>query len=127
MMTKLIAFAKKWTLPLGMLAGVAVYLMFHFFTFLSPLKAVVTEISHYIMPFFIFVMLFATFLHVNPRSMHLCRWHTSLLALQLACCLLIALPLHFFPQFSYGFVAQGALVCLIAPTGTAASVIAGRM
>ena len=24
MMTKLIAFAKKWTLPLGMLAGVAV-------------------------------------------------------------------------------------------------------
>lgn len=59
MMTKLIAFAKKWTLPLGMLVGVAVYLMFHFFTFLSPLKAVVTEISHYIMPFFIFVMLFA--------------------------------------------------------------------
>ena len=127
MTAKLIAFAKKWTLPLGMLAGVAVYLMFHFFTFLSPLKAVVTEISHYIMPFFIFVMLFATFLRINPRSMHLCRWHTSLLALQLACCLLIALPLHFFPQFSYGVVAQGALVCLIAPTGTAAAVIAGRL
>ncbi len=124
---KLIAFARKWTLPLGMFAGVAVYLMFHFFAFLAPLKGVITEISHYIMPFFIFVMLFATFLRVNPRDMKLCRWHVAMLALQLLCCLAIALPLHFLPRLSFGIAIQGALVCLIAPTGTAAAVIAGRL
>lgn len=127
MLLKLIAFAKKWTLPLGMLSGVAVYLLFHFCNFLTPLKEAVINISHYIMPFFIFIMLFTTFLRVNPHEMRLCRWHTSLLALQFFCCLLIAVPLHFYPQFAYSVPAQGILICLIAPTGTAAAVIAGRL
>ena len=50
-----------------------------------------------------------------------------MITVQLVCCLAVALPIHFFPDFSYNVVAQGALVCLIVPTGTAAAVIAGRL
>ena len=43
------------------------------------------------------------------------------------CCLAVAVPTHYFPDSPYRVVVQGALVSLIAPTGTAAAVIAGRL
>lgn len=46
---------------------------------------------------------------------------------QLVCCLAVAVPTHYFPDSPYRVVVQGALVSLIAPTGTAAAVIAGRL
>ena len=38
MKKEIIRFFKMWTLPLGMLAGVGIYLMFHYIPLLSPLK-----------------------------------------------------------------------------------------
>ena len=38
MKEQIIRFFKMWTLPLGMFAGVGVYLMFHYIPWLSPLK-----------------------------------------------------------------------------------------
>lgn len=116
-----------WTLPLGMFAGVGVYMMFHYIPLLNPLKVIANGAEKYIMPFMIFVMLFTTFCKINPSEMRIRRWHIVMIVLQLVCCLLVALPLHYFPDFGYKVVAQGALVCLIAPTGTAAAVIAGRL
>ena len=120
-------FLKMWTLPLGMLAGVGVYLLFHYVTWLSPLKVLAGGAEDYVLPAMVFVQLFVTFCKVNPREMRIKRWHVVMLVLQLVCCLAVALPVHFFPGFAYGVVAHGALVCLIVPTGTAAAVIAGRL
>lgn len=124
---RIMRFFKMWTLPLGMCAGFGVYAAFHFAPWLAPLKAVANGVSGYAMPFFIFVMLFATFCKVNPREMRIKRWHVALLLLQLVCCLAVAVPTHFLPAGPWRVAAQGALVCLIAPTGTAAAVIAGRL
>ena len=121
------SFLRTWTLPLGMFAGVAVYLMFHYIPLLAPLKVIATGAEDYIMPFFIFVMLFTTFCKVNPRTMRVCRWHVVMILVQLACCLIVAVPAHFLKGSGYDIVIQGLLVCLIAPTGTAAAVIAGRL
>jgi len=127
MKEKIIRFFKMWTLPLGMFAGVGVYLMFHYISWLSPLKVLAGGAEDYILPAMVFIQLFTTFCKVNPREMRLKRWHLVMLAVQLTCCLAVALPIHFFPHFEYNVVAQGALVCLIVPTGTAAAVIAGRL
>ena len=127
MKEKIIRFFKMWTLPLGMFAGVGVYLMFHYISWLSPLKVLAGGAEDYILPAMVFIQLFTTFCKVNPREMRLKRWHVVMLAVQLTCCLAVALPIHFFPHFEYNVVAQGALVCLIVPTGTAAAVIAGRL
>ena len=127
MKEKIIRFFKMWTLPLGMFAGVGVYLMFHYISWLSPLKVLAGGAEDYILPTMVFIQLFTTFCKVNPREMRLKRWHVVMLAVQLTCCLTVALPIHFFPHFEYNVVAQGALVCLIVPTGTAAAVIAGRL
>lgn len=127
MKERIIRFFKLWTLPLGMFAGVGIYLMFHYIPLLSPLKVLANGAEDYIMPFMIFVMLFTTFCKVNPREMRIRRWHVVMISFQLVCCLAVALPVHYFLDFGYSVVAQGALVCLIAPTGTAAAVIAGRL
>ena len=127
MKERIIRFFKLWTLPLGMLAGVGVYLMFHFCPRLGPLKVLASGAEDYVLPAMVFVQLFTTFCKVNPREMRVKRWHAMMIAVQLACCLVGALPLHFFPHFAYDVVGQGVLVCLIVPTGTAAAVIAGRL
>jgi len=75
----------------------------------------------------VFIQLFTTFCKVNPREMRIRRWHLIMVAVQLGCSLAIALPVHFLPESGYSVAAQGALVCLIVPTGTAAAVIAGRL
>ena len=127
MKEKIIRFFKMWTLPLGMFAGVAFYLMFHYIPWLSPLKVLAGGSEDCILPAMVFIQLFTTFCKVNPQEMRLKRWHVVMLAVQLACCLTVTLPIHFFPHFEYNVVAQGTLVCLIVPTGTAAAVIAGRL
>ena len=110
-----------------MFAGVGIYLMFHYIPLLNPLKVLAKGAEDYVMPLMVFIQLFTTFCKVNPREMRICRWHIVMISVQLACCLAVALPIHFFPDFKYGIVEQGALVCLIVPTGTAAAVIAGRL
>lgn len=127
MKEKIIRFFKMWTLPLGMFAGVDAYLLFHYIPWLSPLKVLAGGAEDYVLPAMVFIQLFTTFCKVNPREMRLKRWHVMMLAVQLAGSLMVALPIHFFPEFEYNVVAQGALVCLIVPTGTAAAVIAGRL
>lgn len=124
---QIIRFFKMWTLPLGMFAGVGVYLMFHYIPWLSPLKVLAKGANDYILPLMVFIQLFTTFCKVNPREIKICKWHVWMITVQLVCCLAVALPLHFFPDFAYHIVLQGALVCLIVPTGTAAAVIAGRL
>lgn len=127
MREKIIRFFKMWTLPLGMCAGFAVYFLFRYIPWLAPLKALANGANDYIMPFFIFVMLFTTFCKVNSREIRIKRWHMVMILFQLVCCLAVAVPTHYFPDSPYRVVVQGALVSLIAPTGTAAAVIAGRL
>lgn len=126
-MHRVLAFLKAQALPLGMLSGVAVYLLFHWLPILNPLKPLADGANTYVLPIMVFVMLFTTFCKVNPAEMKFCRWHGIMLLLQLSVCLFIALILHFSQHIGHKVVVEGALVCLIAPTGTAAAVIAGRL
>ena len=127
MKKEIIRFFKMWTLPLGMLAGVGIYLMFHYIPLLSPLKVLAKGAEDFILPLMVFIQLFTTFCKVNPLEMRIRWWHLIMVAVQLGCSLAIALPVHFLPESGYSVAAQGALVCLIVPTGTAAAVIAGRL
>ena len=99
MKEKIMRFFKMWTLPLGMFAGVGVYLMFHYISWLRPLKVLAGGAADYIMPAMVFIQLFTTFCKVNPREMLLKRGHAGMLAGQVTCCLAVALPISFFPHF----------------------------
>lgn len=86
-MNHVIAILKNWTLPISITMGALV-----------------------------FVMLFITFCKINPRHMQIKRWHLILVLFQILSCVLIAAMLFFYPSFPYRIGAEGAMVCLIAPS-----------
>lgn len=127
MMKKITGFAKSWSLPLGITLGVVGYLSFHFVGFLAPLKPAVLTASGHLVPALLVVMLFLTFCKVSPREMKVRKWHLQLAVIQVVSCAAIAVPLHFFPDFPAFETAEGAMVCFVCPTATAAAVITGRL
>lgn len=74
-----------------------------------------------ITPTLIFLMLFVTFCRVKPKQMHLSMLHLWLLLFQVVVCLGVYFALLPFNAI----VAQGAMVCVLAPVAMAAVVIGG--
>lgn len=120
---RLIRFIKAWTLPLAMLTGVLIYLAFAHIDFLAPTKPIVKSIDEYLTPMLIFMQLLITFCKVNPKELRIRRWHIWLLTIQLISSSLVYIALAPFNTL----VAQGALICFICPTATAAAVITGKL
>lgn len=124
---KLLKMARNWSLPLGIITGVAVYAAFHFFSFLNPLKPAAEVTAGHLIPVLQFVMLFFTFCKVRPSEMKIRKWHLWLALIQVLACIAIALPLYFFPEFRYAVLLEGAMVCIVCPTAVAAAVITGKL
>jgi BASS family bile acid:Na+ symporter len=77
----------------------------------------------FITPYLIFLMLLLTFCKLSPREIHLHPAHLWLLMIQLGGCLLVYGLLQFYDPI----VAQGAFMCVLVPTATAAAVITGLL
>lgn len=69
------------------------------------------------------MQLLITFCKVNPKELRIRRWHIWLLTIQLISSSLVYIALAPFNTL----VAQGALICFICPTATAAAVITGKL
>lgn len=124
----MLTFLKNWTLPIAMIFGSLVYLFFANTTFLNPIKPAVYNIIDYATPFLIFAQLLLTFCKVNPKGLIPTKWHLWLLVFQLLACLLVAVAIITLPiNDSLRYILEGAMVCLICPTATAAAVITGKL
>lgn len=100
---------KPWMLPLAMVVG----LLFH------------NAILHvaFLMPYLIFMMLLLTFCRVDFRHFKPDRLVWRMLAVQLILCALVYVALRPINET----LAQGALMCVLCPTATAAPVITGML
>ena len=124
----MLKFLKDWTLPVAMLAGVLGYLMFANFAFLEPTKPFMNTFVAYLTPFLIFAQLLLTFCRITPRELLPSPWHGWLLLFQaVSACALAALLIFVRMGGAYKEVFEGAMVCLICPTATAAAVITGKL
>jgi len=105
----MLKFLKDWMLPFAMITGVVTYPWISQLIFLTP--------------YLIFGMLLLTFCKLSPRDIHIHKAHIWLLLIQLVGCLVVyGIIWPFNPV-----VAQGALICVLAPTATAAAVITGML
>lgn len=100
---------KNWMLPIAMLTGACFHSVVGMLSFLTPTL--------------IFCMLFLTFCKISPKQMRFSRLHVWLLLVQLGGSLLIYGAVAPFNEE----VAQGLLMCVLAPTATAAAVITGML
>jgi bile acid:Na+ symporter, BASS family len=106
---KLLKLLKEWSLPAAMIVGA---LFYRYTSLLAPL-----------IPYLIFVMLLLTFCRLSPKEVRLNRLHVWLLAIQLVGAVGVYLVLGLLDEV----VAQSTMVCVLAPTATAAAVITGLL
>ena len=88
-----------------------------------PISALEAWTHQMITPTLIFLMLFVTFCRVKPRQMKPSMLHVWLLLFQTVVCIGVYLALRLLNDI----VAQGAMICVLAPVAMAAVVIAGML
>jgi len=96
-------------MPVAITIGAVFYVFFNSIAFLTP--------------YLIFVMLFLTYCNLEIKHMHLSRLHLWLILIQIfgsVAVFFVLSPINV-------TLAQGAMICVLAPTGTAAPVITGML
>lgn len=124
----LLRFIKNWTLPLAMLAGTLGYFFLTKIPLVAPAKPYLNGAIAFLTPALIFAQLLLTFCKVEVRELKPKAWHGWLLLFQTISCLVVAALLVCCPmEEMYREIFEGAMVCLICPTATAAAVITGKL
>lgn len=124
----LLRFIKDWTLPLAMITGTLGYFFLARIPLMAPVKPGLNTLIAYLTPALIFAQLLLTFCKVEVHELKPKKWHGWLLLFQTLSCLVVAALLVCCPmEETYREVFEGAMVCLICPTATAAAVITGKL
>ena len=105
----MLKFIKDWMLPIAMITGALTY----------------KWVSHlsFLMPYLLFVMLFVTFCKISFKDIKFHPAHLWLLLIQLVG----SIGLYYLLLPYDSVLAQGAMLCMLAPTATAAAVITGML
>lgn len=124
----LIRLLKNWTLPVAMIGGTLGYFCFARISWLGPAKPLVNGLIAFLTPTLIFAQLLLTFCKVEVKELKPKAWHAWLLIFQLLLCMILAALLVFCSMGEvYREIFEGAMVCFICPTATAAAVITGKL
>ncbi|MDR1116095.1 MAG: transporter [Tannerella sp.] len=105
----MLKFIKDWILPIAMITGALTHNWVSRLSFLTPCL--------------LFVMLFLTFCKISFKDIRFHPAHLWLLLIQLAA----SIGLYYLLLPFDVVIAQGAMLCLLAPTATAAAVITGML
>lgn len=105
----MLKFIKDWMLPLAMITGVITYPISGQLAFLTP--------------YLIFFMLLITFCKLSPREIKFHPAHGKLLLIQFGGAILAYAACYWIDPV----IAQGAMICVLAPTATSAAVITGML
>lgn len=124
---KILQFIKDWTLIIAILAGIASYFIYASIPALAPTRHMALAAVEIVQPVLIFVMLFLTFVRINPHDIRPCRWCGWLLLVQAGSFCALGTLLILLPHSGLRVVVEGAMICMICPTATAAAVITRKL
>ena len=74
---------RDWALPIAMISGVLMYLIYVNVPLFDGTHAVAAQIVAFVQPLLIFFMLFFTFCKVRLKELRVLKWHLWLLAFQM--------------------------------------------
>ena len=133
MIHSLLRFLKNWTLPVAIVVGTTLYLLFAFTPALAPAADVLGPILEQLLPVSIFATLFITFSKVDFHLMRLRSWHVVIIIVQLLLVGIIAGAVYALEgrgiQSAYGIklLLEAILVCVIAPCASASPVVTAKL
>ena len=110
-----------------MMMGVVLYFVYTSLPFLKGTGPIVNRAVALLQPALIFGMLFITFCKIKPRDLKLCRWHGTLLLVQVGAFALCAAVLILFPNLPGRLLLESAMTCFICPTACAAAVVCAKL
>ncbi len=120
---------RDWSLPIAMIGGVFMYLLYTNIPIFDGTHDFVSSVISFVQPGLIFAMLFVTFCKVKVKELKPSRWHLWLLAFQILSFIVISLLIAFIPQMTITVrvLLEATMMCLMCPTATAAAVITARL
>ena len=124
---------KDWMLPIAMVTGASVYLIYRFLPCLHFAGPFLGGLAGIMQPLLIFAMLFLTFCRIEPKDLKPHRWHWWLLGIQGGLFTILGLTacwiMKRFPENAEVWVLmiESAMLCLICPTATAAAVVTRKL
>ena len=127
MLKAILRFYKNWALPISMVMGVVLYFVYTSLPFLKGTSHAVNQLIGILQPALIFGMLFITFCKIKPTDLKPCRWHATLLAVQVGAFALFAAVLILFPALPCRLIVESAMICFICPTACAAAVVCAKL
>lgn len=119
---------KNWTLPVAMLSGTVLYLLFAFTPSLNGAASVLGPFFDQILPLFMFFILLVTFCKVDFHKLRPVRWHWWVALFQLIFIgAVVALILGFRLRGQHLVLAEAVLCCIIGPCAAAAPVVTVKL
>lgn len=129
----IVGILKEWTLPVSMIAGTVVYLVFAFVPWLDEASLFFEPIMVSILPLFMFLVLFVTFCKVDFRQMRPVGWHLWVSLANLLFVAVVMGSLLLLPDCrgqepsAMKILLESVLMCIIAPCATAAAVVTQKL
>ena len=127
MLKAILRFYKNWALPISMMMGMVAYFVYTSLPFLEGTAHIANQLIGILQPMLIFAMLFVTFCKIKPTDLKPCRWHATLLAVQIGAFALFAAALILFPEIPCRLIVESAMICFICPTACAAAVVCAKL
>lgn len=110
-----------------MISGILGYFIYVNIPLLEPTKPFVNQLVNFLMPAFIFLMLYISFCKVDIEKMRPKRIHLWLLLTQLGTFIILSLPLILFPDLWFRIYLESAMLLIITPTASAAAVVTQKL
>lgn len=119
---------RRYTLPVAIALGSLMYALFHNLTFLQPVANAYVPWNNTVLSVMNFTVLYFTFCKIDFQRMRPTSWHIHVILVQLllsVCVLAVALFLSDSPNMA--LISQAALVCVVAPSASAAAVVTAKL
>ncbi len=124
----LLRFFKDWTLPVAIVIGVSIYLLFHYVEVLQPVAQWYAPHNNAVLPDFMFLILFVTFCKVDFKKLLPVPWHLWVGVAQLLFVgAIMAVVLLFDLSLQWLIAVESVLVCVICPCASAAPVVTAKL
>lgn len=120
-------FIKDWMLVFAMIIGASAYTLYHFTPALHAYGAELEQTVRIIQPMLLFIMLFMSFMRIDPRCLKPHIWQLWLLIIQVGSFVALAVLFHFFPEIPGRLSLESFMLCMICPTATAAAVVTNKL
>ena len=124
----IVRFLKDWTLPVAMLTGTSVCLLFTYVPSLRPIGAVLAPLAVSSQPVLLFLMLFVTFCKARFHRLRPKPWHLVVAAMQVAMAVVFTLIIALSRPNGDALIAlEACLAIAVCPCAAAAVVVAQKL